>query len=255
MLCWYKWLEKSICLHPLSRKSNKYQTSGILLDKIWVLFQEIQIHIQIQLEIQMTWEVNLSASIITQIQQKTDNGNFTGQRREIGPFWNQTSMLRWISWGCNCFAPAVAVDDDYDDGMVMMMMMMMMMMIRWWDHDDVSWSSVGEYLIWWPSHKNWMNRADAQSNLFNFVVYCHCCIILYAAACFMWCRIYKCCCILPQELKEPTWCPELCFFKIHIVFFCTCSCFVLYFHVLYILICRCTLHLYVLLCTVLLEVY
>ena len=98
-------------------------------------------------------------------------------------------------------------------------MMMMMMMIRWWDHDDVSWSSVGEYLIWWPSHKNWMNRADAQSNLFNFVVYCHCCIILYTAACFMWCRIYKCCCILPQELKEPTWCPELCFFKFILYFF------------------------------------
>ena len=34
--------------------------------------------------------------------------------------------------------------------------------------DDVSWSSVGEYLIWWSSHKNWMNRADARVEIFQF---------------------------------------------------------------------------------------
>ena len=33
--------------------------------------------------------------------------------------------------------------------------------------DDVSWSNVGEYLIWWPYHKNQTKQTDAQSRNFH----------------------------------------------------------------------------------------
>ena len=55
--------------------------------------------------------------------------------------------------------------------------------------DDVSWSSVGEYLIWWSSHKNWMNRADASVEIFQF---CTGLLLLYISLCCCTFYIHLC---------------------------------------------------------------
>ena len=99
----YKRLEKSICLHRLSRKSNKYQMSA---------------HVEFY-----RTKLGFNQSSQNQSPQTMDH------------------VFHWYVSVINC-KRGIGADDDNDDNSA-----------------DVSWSSVGEYLIWWPT-----NQANQPTN-------------------------------------------------------------------------------------------